>query len=272
MSLSQRNSMLDAFLTASEELITQFRSRGSCGHCTVEFGWGHGHSVVTLSPWSIRLVQRTSVLRQLHAALIVWVGEVVGGQCFRRLSTPTSSFQGDVTESQYFTCHKVHNSTKLWFAVSSQGQMLPISRLGVSLVHWSRVPRASWSVSGKKVWERTGFSVRWGSALSQLLQEQRSRLRSLKEVMMSSHLTLWGRKHVGYLTMENQGVKTERVETVELILIGNSLKQRREIIQYSERKVLTWQFIKKYYLKKKNIEEEENSNTAGSRIFTESEC
>lgn len=183
MSLSQRNSMLDAFLTASEELITQFRSRGSCGRCTVEFGWGHGHSVVTLSPWSIRLLQRTSqcgwaVLRQLHAALIVWVGEVVGGQCFRRLSTPSSSFQGDVTESQYFTCHKVHNSTKLWSAVSSQGQMLPISRLGVSLVQWSRVPRASWSVSGKKVWEHTGFSVRWESALSQLFQEQRSRLPS----------------------------------------------------------------------------------------------
>lgn len=143
MSVSQSNSMLDAFLTAGERLIAQFKSHGSCGHCTVEFGWGHGDSAVTLSPWSIRLVQRTSqcgwaVLRQLHAALIVWVGEVVGGQCFHRLSTPSSSFQGDVTESRYFACRKVHNSTKLWPAVSYQGQTLPISRLGVSPVRCSQ--------------------------------------------------------------------------------------------------------------------------------------
>ena len=172
LSLSQGNSILDAFLTAKEELITQCKSPGSCELCTVELGLGHGGSTITFPPRSIGLIQLTSqcgwaALMQLRAVLGVWVGVEVGGQCFHRLSTPSSSFQGDATESRYFACHRVRNSMKLWSAVSRQGQALPISRLGVSFVRWSRVPRASLSFSGGKVWRNTGFSVHWGR-LSQL--------------------------------------------------------------------------------------------------------
>lgn len=51
--------------------------------------------------------------------------------------------------------------------------------------------------------------------------------------------------------MQNEGVKTKGGETVELILISNSSKQRREIIQYSGKRVLTGQVIKMLIEKKK---------------------
>ena len=89
LSLSQRSSILDAFLTAREELITQLKSHGSCEHCSVEFGWKHGDRTIMLPLRSTGLIQLPSVgwvlLRQLHAAPAVWVGGEVGGQCFHRV-------------------------------------------------------------------------------------------------------------------------------------------------------------------------------------------
>lgn len=68
--------------------------------------------------------------------------------------------------------------------------------------------------------------------------------------------------------MQNEGVKTKGGETVELILIRNSSKQRREIIQYSEKKKSTYVTSYKMLIEeKKNLKEEENSNTAGSNIL-----
>lgn len=74
LSLSQGNSILDAFLTAGEGLITQFKSPRSCEHCTVEFGSGRGGSTITFPPRSVRLIQLTpqcgwAALTQLRAVL-----------------------------------------------------------------------------------------------------------------------------------------------------------------------------------------------------------
>lgn len=207
--LSQGNSVLDALLTAREELITQFKSSGSCEHCTVEFGLGHGDRMITLSPWSIGLVQLTSqcgwaALTQLHAALGVWVGVEVGGQRFHRLNSQLL-FPGrcHCTESRYFACHGVHNSMKLWSPVSHQRQALLISRWRVSFFP---LKQSSQSLTEFLRWESVGahwFLCALRKIASALIgtEEQaafwsRAQL-CWKKLMMSSHLTLWARKHVG---------------------------------------------------------------------------
>lgn len=222
LSLSQGNSILDAFLTAREGLIAQFKSPRSCEHCSVEFGSGHGGSTITFPPRSVRLIQLTpqrgwAALTQLHAVLGVWVAVEVERQCFHRLSTASSSFQGDATDSWYFACSQLNEAVICCLSPRSGAADQQIGCIFCSLKQGSE------SLPEFLRWEIVG--AHWilcalreiASALvgreEQTAFWSRAQLH-WKKLMMSSHLTPWARNHVGYWTIQNEAVKTKGGETV----------------------------------------------------------
>lgn len=183
---------------------------------------------------------------QLHAVVGAWVSVEVEGQCFVDFQLP------DPLSMEIPLSHNILLETE--FITQGSCDLLTKSQAPLILL-WESLtfieaefPEHHCVSQVKNVGTQDSLCAEEGRLSYESKEEQtafwsRAQLHWEKLITLS-RLALCARRHVVYWTMQNKGLETQGGEIMKVMLISNTSKQRRGVIQYSEKSVFTWQVIK----------------------------